>query len=102
MTPWLIRHLRLIVLIEGASLIALLFIAVPLKRLAGIPEAVSVIGPIHGGLFLWTLGVIVLVAIRGHLSPLKSFGVALATLVPFGGLWSHRLIDRASAVSAQA
>lgn len=102
MTPWLLRHLRFIVLLEGASLIALLLIAVPLKRLAGIPEAVSIIGPIHGGLFLWTLGILLLTALKGHLSPLKSLGVGVATLVPFGGLWSHRLLVRQTASESSA
>ncbi|MEW6446000.1 MAG: DUF3817 domain-containing protein [Pseudomonadota bacterium] len=94
MAPWPLRHLSLMTLIEGASLIALLLIAVPLKRLADLPIAVSIVGPIHGGLFLWTMGVLALVVLRGQLPMLKGLGVFLAALIPFGGLWSHRMIDR--------
>lgn len=42
---------RLIGLLEGGSLVLLLFIAMPLKYWAGLPEVVSVVGMLHGGLF---------------------------------------------------
>ncbi|MEW6764692.1 MAG: DUF3817 domain-containing protein [Pseudomonadota bacterium] len=94
MAPWPLRHLSIMTLIEGASLIALVLIAVPLKHLAGLPIGVKIIGPIHGALFLWTMGVLALVVLRAQLPILKGLGVFLAALIPFGGLWSHRMIDR--------
>jgi integral membrane protein len=42
------RRLRLASWAEGATLLLLLLVAVPLKRLAGWPEAVSLMGPLHG------------------------------------------------------
>ena len=53
-----LRTLRLASLGEGATLLLLVLIAVPLKRLAGMPEAVSVMGPIHGAAFLLYLAVV--------------------------------------------
>lgn len=46
------RRLRQIAVIEGVSYILLLFIAVPLKHLLGLPVYVRVLGPIHGVLFI--------------------------------------------------
>ena len=54
-----IARLRLIGLIESLSWFALLFIAVPMKRMPGLSAwrramtLVTIIGPIHGG--LWCL-----------------------------------------------
>jgi len=92
MVPAPLRHLSIMTLIEGASLIALVLIGVPLKYLAGLPIGVKIIGPIHGALFLWTMGVLALVVLRGHLPVRKGAAVFLAALIPFGGLWSHRML----------
>lgn len=45
-------RLRILSLIEGLSLLILVFVAVPLKYMADSPMMVKVFGPIHGGLFL--------------------------------------------------
>ena len=92
--PRLLRHLSLMTLVEGASLIALVLIAVPIKYGLDFPLAVKVVGPIHGALFVWTMGVLVMTVLAGRLTALKGAGVFLAALIPFGGLWSHRLIDQ--------
>lgn len=44
--------LRKAALIEGTTLVLLVLIAVPLKRMAGMPEFVSILGPIHGIAFI--------------------------------------------------
>ena len=52
------RLLKVASLVEGTTLAALVFVAVPLKHLAHVEIAVRVIGPIHGIaflLYLWTL-----------------------------------------------
>jgi len=89
-----IKHLRLMTLLEGASLIALVLVAVPLKHMADMPVAVSVVGPVHGVLYLWTMAVLGAVLFRRDLSARDGAAVALAALVPFGGLVSHRLVHR--------
>lgn len=48
-----LARLRLIGLIEGISCVLLFFVAMPLKYLANIPEAVLFVGSAHGG--LWVL-----------------------------------------------
>ena len=50
---WNVRErLRITAILEGWSLIILLAIAMPLKYFAGRPEAVSIIGMLHGLLFI--------------------------------------------------
>jgi integral membrane protein len=45
--------------LEGVSFLVLLLIAMPLKYVAGMPEAVRLVGSAHGGLFVlyvaWSL-----------------------------------------------
>ena len=48
----LIGYFRILAIIEGISLLALLFIAMPLKYVYAMPEAVSIVGMTHGILFL--------------------------------------------------
>lgn len=94
--PTSLRSLSILALVEGASLVALVGIAMPLKYYGGMPEAVRVVGLAHGLLFLWATATLFYVLSRGHLSPLKGAGVFAASLIPFAGLWSHRMLVRSS------
>ena len=47
-----LRQLRFVALLEGSSFLILLFVAMPLKYLAGLPLAVRIVGTVHGLLFL--------------------------------------------------
>lgn len=47
-----VRRLCGLAVAEGVSFLLLLCVGVPLKHLMGIPQAVRVLGPIHGGLFI--------------------------------------------------
>lgn len=79
-----IRIFRVTGFIEGTSLVVLLFLAMPLKYFAGLPEVVTVVGSLHGGLFCLYLLIIgyVTIAIRWDW---KWVVVAfLAAFVPFG------------------
>lgn len=69
-------------------------IAVPLKYLAGQPEMVRVVGLAHGLLFLWATATLGVVMVRGHLPVGQGTRVFAASLIPFAGLWSHRLLNR--------
>lgn len=97
-TPTSLRALSLLALVEGASLVALVGIAMPLKYFGGMPEAVSLVGMAHGLLFLGTTATLLHVLSRGHISALKGAGVFAASLIPFAGLWSHRMLVRSSRI----
>jgi integral membrane protein len=73
-----------IAIIEGSTLLLLLFLAVPAKRLYGYPEAVTLMGSIHGAAFI--IYVVTLVAFfAGKNLNLKQLGMGLfAAFIPFG------------------
>lgn len=79
---------------EGISFLLLLGIAMPLKYLAGKPEAVRVVGAAHGGLFVIYL-VLVLVAARRDAWPARRVGEAVAAaFLPFGPFWFDARLRR--------
>ena len=75
---------RLVALAEGLSFVVLLFIAMPLKHLAGMPLGVKFVGWAHGLLFVLYLFTLLDVAIACRWSP-QRVGIAfIASLLPFG------------------
>lgn len=89
----LINHLgrlRLIALVEGWSFLILLFIAMPLKYWAGIPEAVRVVGMAHGVLFILYVLLIFIVTIEKKWSLKVLFLLFLASLVPFATFYADK------------
>lgn len=89
-----LRRLRWMSLIEGATLLTLVCIAVPLKHLAGYPSAVSVLGPIHGAAFLLYVWMVFNVVSSDDWSSGEIARMAVAALVPFGALLSAGLLSR--------
>jgi integral membrane protein len=87
-----VRTLRILTLTEGVSFLLLLGLAMPLKYLAGRPEAVTVVGWAHGMLFVALCLALLAVTIE-HRWPLRrAAGVFLAALLPFGPfVIDHRL-----------
>ena len=79
-----IGRLRLIGMIEGLSLILLMFIAMPLKYIWGDPSMVKVVGQVHG--LLWVVFCFVLYDTKS--SEEWTFKQALipfiASIIPFG------------------
>ncbi|MHB1277456.1 MAG: DUF3817 domain-containing protein [Bacteroidia bacterium] len=81
---------RLIALLEGISFLILLFIAMPLKYGAGIPQAVSVSGMTHGVLFVAYMLFLILVREDQNWSFGKVVKSALVSLVPFGTFYADK------------
>lgn len=81
---------RMTGIVEGISYLALLGIAMPLKYMAGMPEAVSVVGMAHGLLF----SVFCLTLLNAHIdcgwSLKRSAFLFAAAVLPFGPF----LVDR--------
>ncbi len=78
-----IERLRRVGKIEACSFLVLLFIAMPLKYLAGQPLAVKIVGWAHGVLFVWFCWVL-FQAWRSRLPFLMAVVAFIASLVPFG------------------
>ncbi len=79
---------------EGLSFLLLLGIAMPLKYLAGRPEAVRLVGSAHGGLFVIYI-VVALIAARRFAWPWHRFAIAfIAAFLPFGPFWFDARLRR--------
>jgi integral membrane protein len=79
-----VGRLRVAGFLEGMSFLILLGIAMPLKYLAGRPEAVQVVGMAHGVLFVLYV-VLVGLAQREQRWPLRtSTWLLVAAFLPFG------------------
>ena len=92
--PLALRSLSILALVEGASLIVLIGVAMPLKYYAGVPEAVRVVGLAHGALFLCATATLAVALAQGHLPATKGARVFAASLIPFAGLLSHPMLVR--------
>ncbi len=78
-------RVRLLGLIEGWSFVVLLFIAMPLKYLAGQPLAVKIVGMAHGVLFLALCAAALQAQLEEDRWPLKRTAtIILGALLPFG------------------
>lgn len=77
-------RLRVIAFFEGISYLVLLLLAMPLKYYADMPLAVTLVGSMHGVLFIW----LAWLTLRAMQTRGKSFAwgcvVAIASLIPFG------------------
>lgn len=88
----LVGWLRLLAIVEGISLLVLLFIAMPLKYHYGMPEAVTLAGRTHGALFLVFSGMLMVVSQRHAWPDSFSFKVFLASMIPFASFVVDRQI----------
>jgi len=78
---------RKIAFAEGVSFLILLFIAMPLKYLANRPMPVTIVGGLHGFLFVAFI-IMALITMKGYKKNwvwlIKSF---IASIIPFGTFW---------------
>jgi len=83
--------LRLMGIIEGISTLVLFLIAMPFKYMADMPQAVSIVGSLHGGLFV-LLGLFALIAMKKVPISFKLvFFIMVGAVVPFGPFYvDHR------------
>jgi integral membrane protein len=79
-----IGRLRAIGLVEGVSFLLLLGVAMPLKYFAGIPQAVTIVGWLHGLLFIAFCIALTQAHQDAKWSPWRSATVVIAALLPFG------------------
>jgi len=82
-TNW-IKALRKIGIAEGISLLVLLFIAMPLKYFANMPEVVRVVGWVHGFLFILFMTVAYIVYEKLNWPFKKLIQAFIAAFFPFG------------------
>lgn len=79
-----IGRFRLVAISEGISFIVLMFIAMPLKYIAGMPQPVTYVGWVHGLLFVLYILALITVKITLNWNFKKTFVAFIASLLPFG------------------
>lgn len=79
-----VGRMRVVGMLEGVSFLLLMGIAMPLKYLAGRPEAVRYFGWLHGLLFIGYCLAILSALVNGKISFRKSVMAFVASLIPFG------------------
>lgn len=87
-------RLRIIALLEGWSLLLLLFIAMPVKYIMGIPEATQAIGLIHGVLFVLFVFATLIISVLQKWDLGTVFVVMASSFVPFGTFYIDRKVLR--------
>jgi integral membrane protein len=82
---------------EGISYLLLLGVAMPLKYMAGIPEAVRIVGSLHG--FLFVLFMVVLFRVwQTQKWPYERVAMAfLLSIVPFGTFYLDKKLKEEAA-----
>ena len=79
-----LKRVRTLAIIEGVSTLLLFFVAMPLKYMADMPMAVTIVGGLHGFLFLGLVGALLFARERVPLpGRLVALGI-VAAIVPFG------------------
>ncbi|MCM3619052.1 DUF3817 domain-containing protein [Sutcliffiella horikoshii] len=94
-----INRFRMMGLIEGGSLLILLFIAMPLKYGFDIPQAVSVVGALHGFLFVTYVLFIAYITLKIRWSFKWAAGAVAVAFIPFGNFVFDKYLKKSSFVN---
>ncbi len=86
----LYSRFRKIACIEGVSFLVLLFIAMPLKYFADMPMAVTIVGGLHGALFVALAVAAYLVKDKYNRSIGWGLKVFIASIIPFGTFYMDK------------
>lgn len=90
-----LKRLRLIAILEGISYLVLLFVAMPLKYMAGDPRAVQLVGMLHGWLFVLYCLLLVLAHFQCKWNWGKTILGFVLSFIPFGTFYAEKKMFRA-------
>ncbi|MGH1517338.1 DUF3817 domain-containing protein [Chryseobacterium sp. JK1] len=80
-----VGRLRILAILEGISLLSLVFIAVPMKHWLENPSLVRILGPVHGTLFLLFLFNTLSIGVEQNWKFKEiTWKIILACFIPFG------------------
>jgi integral membrane protein len=85
-----VNRFRKIGIAEGISFLVLLFIAMPMKYMAGIPELVKYVGWAHGVLFVAYVGQLIVAAFLMKWSIERVILFFALSLIPFGTFYVEK------------
>ena len=92
-----IKRLRVIALVEGVSLLAILFITMPLKYLMDMPQPNYVLGMLHGVFFIAYVAFVIQAESVFKWGSKNTLLALAASVIPFGTFWADKKIFRALA-----
>ncbi|BAV07092.1 integral membrane protein [Filimonas lacunae] len=88
-----IGRLRIIGILEGISLLTLLFVAMPMKYLLHNPDATRVLGAVHGAIFLLFVFNTLSVGVEQNWKfKTTTWKVLIACIIPFGTFYIDKHI----------
>lgn len=91
------RFFKIIATLEGVSLLALLFIAMPLKYIWEMPETVRIVGMAHGLLFVVYILLAIMLKVEQDWPWKKFLIICAASVVPFGTFYIENKYFKAKA-----
>ena len=86
-----LKKFRLINKIEGYSFLILLFVAMPLKYMAGLPIATKIAGMLHGVLFIAFIYQLIMATEETPFSKKEAFTFFIASVIPFGSFYTENI-----------
>ena len=95
MEPKEIRFLRVMGIADGISLLVLLLIAMPLKYFAGLPIVVTIVGSLHGAIFVTYVIASASVQLRIRWHIIYSLIAGVVAFIPFGNFIFDKYIKQA-------
>ena len=87
-----LRRMRLASLLEATTLALLVFVAVPLKHLAGMPQLSSALGPVHGLAFLFYIWMLVQSHFQLGWTRNEWLRMIACAFIPLAGFLNERLL----------
>ena len=86
----MVKLFKYIALLEGISLLLLLFFAMPMKYIYELPIFVKVIGMAHGLLFIAYIALAVMLKIEEQWPIKKFLIICIASIIPFGTFYVEK------------
>jgi integral membrane protein len=93
-----LRQLMLASFLEASTFALLLFVAVPLKRLADQPVASSIMGPVHGLAYLYYMWTVFDTVTEGGWTRKEILRLVAVAFIPFGGFMNAGFLRRKAAL----
>lgn len=94
--------LRTIALVEGTTLVLLMGVAAPVKRMFDLPEVSSIIGAVHGLAFIVYVAMLIEFYVAGLIGKWLGLRCFILALIPTGTFWNEPSLRRREAAIEQA
>jgi integral membrane protein len=79
-----LKTFRIVSFVEGLSYLALVGVAMPLKYIWDMPQAVRIVGMAHGVLFVIFVASLVVAAVRERMGIANPISYFILSMIPFG------------------